>query len=91
MNHARERARAIQRALWTTHNFDSANVIRSQICEIKCALQTLIDRNAVEQYLRVLAAQSAREHGGQLPGGASLNNRQPRNFAQGVTDTLDLF
>ena len=54
--------RSVQGTLRPAHNFDSINVVDGQIGEIKSPLQPLIDRDAVEQDLRVLAAQSPSEN-----------------------------
>src|SRR6266487_2928810 len=56
LNNAGKRPRPVQGALRTAHDFDPVDVVRYQIGEIKRPLQTLINRNAVEQYLRMLAA-----------------------------------
>ena len=91
LDNAREGTWPVQGALRPTHNFDPVDIIDGQISEIKRARQTLIDRDAIEQDLRVLAAQSAGENRRQLAGCSGLNNGQPRHFAERITDALDLF
>src|SRR5205085_6801953 len=61
LNRAGERARSVDRALRSAHDFDAIDVVRGEISKVERALQTLIDRNAVEQDLRVFAAKSTRE------------------------------
>ena len=51
----------------------------------------MIDRNAIEQDLRVFAAQSARKHRRQLTGRAGLHDGEPGHFAQRIRDAFDLF
>ena len=55
LNDAGKRPWPIQGALRTPHDFDPVDVVRHQIGEIKRSLQTLINRNAVEQDLCMLA------------------------------------
>ena len=55
LNDAGKRPWPIQGALRTAHDFDPVDVVRHQIGEIKRSLQTLINRNAVEQDLCMLA------------------------------------
>src|SRR5207247_9211631 len=69
LNDAGKRPWPIQGALRSAHDFDPLDVVRYQIGEIQRPLQTLINRNAVEQYLRMLAAQSTRKNPSQLRSG----------------------
>src|SRR5205823_14324194 len=56
LNDACQSARTVQSALRPAHDLDPADIVRSEVGKIKCALQTLIDGNAIEQNLRVFAA-----------------------------------
>src|SRR5581483_3424677 len=56
LNHASEGPRPVHRALGPAHDLDSVDVVGCEIGEIKGSLQTLIDGNAVNQYLGVFAA-----------------------------------
>ena len=91
LNYARERTRPIQSALRTTNNFNPVDIVCGEVGKIECALQALINRNAVEQNLCVLAAQSTGENRGQLAGHSSLHDGQARHFAQCIAYALDLF
>ena len=91
LNDTCKRTRAVNRALRPAHNLDPVDIVRGEVGKIKCALQALIDRNAVEQNLRVFAAKSAGKDRRQLAGHSGLHYGQPRHFAQSIADALDLF
>ena len=91
LDNACERARPIQGALRPAHHLDPFDIVGSEVGKIKCALQPLIDRNAIEQNLCVFAAQSTSENRGQLASRSGLHNGQPGNFAKRVAYALDLF
>ena len=91
LNHSCKRARSVDCALRPAHDLDPVDIVRGEVGKIECALQTLINRNAVEQNLRVFAAQSTHEHRGQLAGRPGLHHGQARHFAQRIAHALDLF
>src|SRR5207247_4267680 len=66
-------------------------VVSRYVGKIKLDGQTLIDLNAIEQYLHVLTWQTAQENRSQLAGGSGLNDRQPGDFPQRVAYAFDLF
>ena len=88
LNHARQRTRTVNRALRTAHDFDPIDIVRRQVGEIEEPSETLIDRNAIEQNLRVFAAQSARENRRELTGRPRLHDRKSRNLAQCIRHAL---
>ena len=85
-----EGARPVEGALWAARDFDPVDGVRGQIGKIKLAGQSLIDRNAIEKHLHVLARQPAHENRGQLPRRAGLDNGQARDFPQSVCHPLNL-
>src|SRR5437763_14675742 len=91
LNHTCKRTWSVNCALRPAHNLYPVDILRSEVGKIECALQTLIDRNAVKQDLRVFAAQSTRKHRRQLAGYTGLHDGQPRHFAQGIAHALNLF
>ena len=64
-------------------------MVRSAKSNAPC--QALVDRNAIEQDLGVLAAQSARKNRRQLAGCSGLNNGEPWHLAQSIAHAFDLF
>src|SRR5438309_187858 len=91
LNRARQRARAVKCALWSTHYFNAINVIGGEIGEIHQACQSLVDGYAIEKHLGVLAAQAARENRSELAGRPALHNGKAGDFTQRIGDALDLF
>src|SRR5439155_26467887 len=91
LDHAGQRARTVDSALRTAGDFDPVDVVRREVGKIELAGQSLIDRNAIEQDLHVLARQTAQENRGQLTGSSSLNDGKSRNFTQRVGHAFDLF
>ena len=75
LDHARQRARPVNGALWPAHDLDPVDIVRGKVGKIKCTLQPLIDRNAIEQNLCVFATESASENRGQLAGRSRLHDR----------------
>jgi hypothetical protein len=51
----------------------------------------LIDRNAIEQDLRVFAAQAAHKHRRELTGCPGLHDGETGHFAERIRDAVDLF
>ena len=84
LDHTRQRARSVKRALWTTHHLDAVDIIHAQVREIEQPREPLIHRNPIQQHLRVLAAQASREDRGQLPRRARLRHREARHFAERI-------
>ena len=84
LNYSGERARSVECALRPPHNLDPVDVVGGNVGEVHSASQTLVDRNAVEQHLRVFTWQPAHENGSQLTGGSSLHHGQPRHFAERI-------
>ena len=91
LDHAGERTWTVDGALRTAGDFDSADVVRREVGKIELTGQSLIDRNAIEQDLHVLARQSAHEDRRQLPRRSGLDHIKARDFAKSITDALDLF
>src|SRR5207247_9588991 len=91
LDHAGQRPRSIDRTLRAARDFNSPDVVRREVGKIKLTGESLIDRNAIEQDLHVLARQTAQENRGQLTGSSSLNDGKSRNFTQRVGHPLDLF
>src|SRR5579884_3164704 len=56
LDHAGQRPRPVNSALRSADDFNALDVVSGEIGKIKSALQPLIDRDAVEQHLCVLAA-----------------------------------
>src|SRR5205823_7264548 len=83
--------RTVDSALRTAGDFDSVDVVRREVGKIELTGEPLINRNAIEQDLHVLARQTAQENRGQLTGSSSLNDGKTRNFTQRVGHAFDLF
>jgi hypothetical protein len=61
--------------LGTANNLDPVDIVSRDISKIECALQALIDWDAIEQNLRVFTAEPANKNGGQLASRAGLDDR----------------
>ena len=91
LDYAGQRARSVKRALRSTHDLDSIDIVRRQIGEVEGALQSLIDWNAIEQHLGVLAAQTTGENRSQRARRTRLNHRNAGHLAKCIRDAMSLF
>src|SRR5438552_13693087 len=91
LHNASQSSRPIYRALRTTRDFNSVDVVRCEVREVKLAGQPLINRNTVKKDLHVFARQTAHENGSELTGRTGLDNIESWNVTKRVAHALDLF
>ena len=90
LDRAGQRPGPIERGLRPALHLDAAQAVAGQVGEIEEPGQPLVDRDAVDEHLRMPAFQPAGKHAGELPRRAGLHDVQPRHGAQGVGHPVGL-
>src|SRR5687767_8857058 len=70
------------------NDLDAIDVVRGEIRQIDCSAR-LVDRDAIDQYLEIVALAAAQEHRGNRPGGATPDDAHARDLAQGIGNEAD--
>ena len=90
LDRARRRAGTVERALRAALDLDALDAVAGQVREIERAGQPLVERDAVDEHLRLLAFQAARENAGELSRRAGLRHGDAGHGAQGIGDAVGL-
>jgi hypothetical protein len=77
--------------LRATNDLDSIYVINNKVRKVKQSGETLVDRNPIQEHLRVFAPQSPSENRCELTRRAGLRHRYTGNFPQRICDATRLF
>ena len=90
LDRTRQRARPVERALRAALHLDPSEAVAGQVREVERTGESLVDRHAVDEHLRVLAFQPADENAGELARRAGLRHGEAGHVAQGVGHALGL-
>ncbi len=85
LDHTRHRIRSVERRKRAAHDFDAIQVVGREVAEVERAAR-LVDRNAVDHHLVVVALAAADEERRHAAGRARANDHRARRRAQKIRD-----